>query len=382
MIRPLVLASSTLSLLASGAFANVVTLQAAKDNTLYFSTAAVSNGAGQMLFSGTNGVGQPLRGLIKFDLAATIPAGSTINSVQLVLVMSQANAHVASNIQLRRVIQDWGESTSVAGMGEGAGGPAAAGDATWNNAFHPSTAWTSAGGAFAATVSATQLVSGNGTYTWASTPAFRADAQSFLDAPATNFGWILFNSNEGITPSAKRFASRQSTNAGARPRLIVDFTPPSVFAPFCFGDASANLCPCGNLGAAGRGCPNSAIASGAQLQATGNSFVAGDTLVLNGTGMPNSTAIFFQGTLQLQAGGGTVFGDGLWCAGGSLVRLAVKTNTGGASSFPGAGDPSVSAAGSVTAPGLRYYQLWYADTAAFCSPDTFNFTNGVGATWN
>jgi hypothetical protein len=70
------------------------------------------------------------------------------------------------------------------------------------------------------------------------------------------------------------------------------------------------------------------------------------------------------------------------CAGGSLVRLAVKTNAASASSFPGVGDPSVSAAGLVTGAGTRYYQVWYADAAAFCSSDTFNFTNGVGVTWN
>lgn len=381
MFRSSILACS-FPLFSLTASANTVTLTPAKDTTIYFSTSALGNGGGQWVFSGTNGVGQPLRGLMKFDLAANIPAGSTINSVQLQLVMNQTNTHVASNVQLRRVLQDWGEGTTIAGFGEGSGGTALAGDATWQSAFHPSTAWTSQGGTFSATVSATQLVGGNGTHTWSSTATFVADAQSFLDAPAGNFGWLLFNTNEGISPSAKRFASRQSTTVSWRPKLIVDFTPPSVFAPFCFGDGSANLCPCGNLGTAGRGCPNSASAGGAQLQAAGNSTLAADTLILNGVGMPNATAIYFQGTLQLQAGGGTVFGDGLWCVGGNLVRLAVKTNAGGASSFPGAGDPSASAAGLVTAPGGRFYQIWYADTATFCSADTFNFTNAVSATWN
>jgi hypothetical protein len=381
-MRTLALTCLTLSTLSAASLANTITLSAVKDNTIYFGTAALSNGAGQWVFSGTNGVGQPLRGLIKFDLAASIPAGSTINSVQLVLTMNQSTAHVASNIQLRRISQDWGEGTSVAGAGEGGGGPAAAGDATWQNAFHPLTPWSGAGGAFSGTASAVQLVSNNGTYTWATTPAFVADAQSFLDVPAGNFGWLLFNLNESISPSAKRFASRQSTATATRPRLVVDFTPPSVFAPYCFGDGTANLCPCGNVGAAGRGCPNSASASGAQIQAAGSSSLAGDTLILNGLGMPNSTAIYFQGTQQQLAGGGSVFGDGLLCAGGNLVRLAVKTNAAGVSSFPGVGNPSVSAAGLVTAPGTRYYQVWYADAAAFCTSDTFNFTNGVGVTWN
>ncbi len=46
------------------------------------------------------------------------------------------------------------------------------------------------------------------------------------------------------------------------------------------------------------------------------------------------------------------------------------------------GDMAWDAAGLVTAPGTRHYQVWYADTAAFCSSDTFNFTNGITATWN
>jgi hypothetical protein len=224
-------------------------------------------------------------------------------------------------------------------------------------------------------------VSGNGTYTWSSTPALLADAQSFLDTPAGNFGWLLFCASESQLPSAKRFVSRTGATS-SRPRLIVDFAPPSVFTPYCFGDGTANLCPCGNFGLFGRGCPNSVSAGGAQIQAAGTSSLAADTLTLNGLGMPNATAIYFQGTVQQFAGGGLVFGDGLLCAGGNLVRLAVKTNASGASSFPGVGDPSVSAAGLVTASGVRYYQVWYADTASFCSSDTFNFTNGVSVTWN
>ncbi len=77
-----------------------------------------------------------------------------------------------------------------------------------------------------------------------------------------------------------------------------------------------------------------------------------------------------------------MFGDGLWCAGGSLVRLAIKSNALGTSSSPGPGDPSVSTAGVITSPGVRHYQIWYADAAAFCTAEPFNFSNGVGVFWN
>ena len=46
---------------------------------------------------------------------------------------------------------------------------------------------------------------------------------------------------------------------------------------------------------------------------------------------------------------GTLFGDGLRCAGGTVVRLATKTNVGGASQYPDVGDPPLSVQGGVIA---------------------------------
>jgi hypothetical protein len=79
---------------------------------------------------------------------------------------------------------------------------------------------------------------------------------------------------------------------------------------------------------------------------------------------------------------GAVFGDGLRCAGGTAVRLKTTTNVGGGSQYPQAGDPSVSTKGAVTAPGTRTYQVWYRNSAAFCTPSTFNLTNGVEVAWS
>jgi hypothetical protein len=147
--------------------------------------------------------------------------------------------------------------------------------------------------------------------------------------------------------------------------------------PFCFGDGTGTSCPCGNSGAAGNGCASSVNASGANLTTGGNSLLANDTLVLQGSGMPSSSCLYFQGTTQVSS----VFGDGLRCAGGAIVRLGTKTNVGGSSQYPTAGNPSVSVRGNVTAPGTRTYQVWYRNAAAFCTPSTFNLTNGVLITW-
>lgn len=150
---------------------------------------------------------------------------------------------------------------------------------------------------------------------------------------------------------------------------------------FCSGDGSGTPCPCGNSGAPGRGCANSVQPSGARILALGTPSVAADTLVLAGDGMPDSSALYFQGTQQTGGGAGVVFGDGLRCAGGSITRLGTQSNQGGTSSYPGAGDPSVSVRGGCVAGDVRVYQIWYRNAAAFCTSATFNLSNGVQVVW-
>jgi hypothetical protein len=97
--------------------------------------------------------------------------------------------------------------------------------------------------------------------------------------------------------------------------------------------------------------------------------------------MPNSSALYFQGTAQAGSGAGTAFGDGLRCAAGSVIRLGTKNNVAGTSSYPVGGDTSISVRGAVTAGATRYYQVWYRNAAAFCTTSTFNLTNGLSVTW-
>jgi hypothetical protein len=120
---------------------------------------------------------------------------------------------------------------------------------------------------------------------------------------------------------------------------------------------------------------------GGKLVATGNPSLANDSIVLGGSDMPSSSALYFQGTTQLNGGAGSAFGDGLRCAGGTIVRLLTLTNVGGASQYPPVGAPSVSVWGNVLAPGTRTYQVWYRNAAAFCTAATFNLTNGWEIAW-
>jgi hypothetical protein len=147
---------------------------------------------------------------------------------------------------------------------------------------------------------------------------------------------------------------------------------------FCTGESAAT-CPCGNGSTPGAqsGCANS-LGAGARLVDQGASSLALDTLALRGSGMPNSSSLYFQGS---GAGSGAPFGDGLRCATGTTIRLATRVNSAGASTYPYAGEPSISVRGAIVAPGVRSYQVWYRNSAAFCTPSTFNLSNGLQVLW-
>jgi len=162
---------------------------------------------------------------------------------------------------------------------------------------------------------------------------------------------------------------------------IEDFSCSGARA-FCAGDGSATACPCGNNGASGVGCANS-IGTGGALVASGTPSIASDTFVLQTSGLPaNSSLLFFQGTSAQNSGLGSVFGDGLRCVSGSILRLGSNTSSPtGTSGYPQAGDPTISVRGLLGAGASRSYQGWYRNAAAFCTSSTFNLTNGVSVLW-
>jgi hypothetical protein len=211
---------------AAMAQADTLTLNPVSDNTLIEDAAGTySAGASYNVYSGrvgSNGSGTLRRALIRFDLSG-IPSGSTVTSVQLRMFMSQGQGGTRAH-SLYRMSASWGEGSSFS-FG-GAGAPAQAGDATWIHRFAPGTPWAVPGGDFADTPSATQNVSGIGWYVWGSSAELVADVQSWIDAPAQNFGWMV-RGDESVQRTAKRFDSRQSSNPATKPQLIVTFTPPA-----------------------------------------------------------------------------------------------------------------------------------------------------------
>lgn len=152
---------------------------------------------------------------------------------------------------------------------------------------------------------------------------------------------------------------------------------------FCAGDGVSSACPCGNTSAPGaqQGCLN-ALSVGAAIVGTGNASVSSDTFRLQGFGLPAGPGLYFQGTTLVGGGAGVGFGDGLRCAGGTVIRLGIRTASGGTSDYPALGGAGIGAVGLVPGAGsTRTYQLWYRDAAVFCTASTFNLTNGWSVTW-
>lgn len=196
-----------------------VNLGPSKDNTIFSENGFVSNGAGLFTFTGATAGFEIRRALLAFDLSA-IPAGSGILGATLTLHMSKTNAGPAP-VSLHRLSADWGEGTSVASGNEGAGGIATLGDASWTHRFLLSDLWTVNGGDFSPAASATQSVGLIGSYSW-SGAGLIADVQSWVDAPASNFGWIVVG-DESDASTAKRFDSRENPILANRPVLSVEY---------------------------------------------------------------------------------------------------------------------------------------------------------------
>jgi hypothetical protein len=374
----------TLATLASSTFAGTVSIPASQDNTLYAESGNLSNGAGNYVFAGATGFGSPRRALIAFDVAAAIPAGSTIQSAALSLNMSMTNAG-PSNVALHRVSASWGEGTSMAMSGEGGGALATTGDATWQYRFFATQSWTNLGGDFVATPSASISVDANGIYTWGSNAALVTDVQAWLDDPSTSFGWVLIG-DESMSTTAKRFDSR--TNAtGVPPVLVVTFATPLGTSACVPGAGGVIACPCGNppVGS-NRGCNNSASTGGASIAGSGVASLAADSVQLMSAGeLPNALSIVLQGNANNT--GGLVFGEGVRCAAGTLKRLHTEHAVGGSIVYPDGLEPHVStqsaALGDPIAPGsMRWYHVYYRDPSLPCTGEpNFNATQALAVAW-
>jgi len=218
----------TLALATTSAVAQAesVSISPVQDGTLYQDIAGgLANGAGQYLFVGRSAQPNSLsrrRAVLKFDVAGALPPNSTISKVTLTLFMSRTIT-ASSTVSVHRLLAGWGEGTSQAGGEEGTGAPPEPNDATWIHRFFNTDLWTTPGGDFDPTPSATRTVVGLGFYDWGSTERLVADVQGWVDDPSSNHGWIMIGP-EVFPRSTKRFDSRENNTMENRPVLTIEFT--------------------------------------------------------------------------------------------------------------------------------------------------------------
>ena len=158
--------------------------------------------------------------------------------------------------------------------------------------------------------------------------------------------------------------------------------------PYCAGNSGDPLvttaCPCANPGSPGAGCANSSVAAGARLLASGTTNP--DTVVFTTVGEPwNTLSIVVQGDVDTPSG--IVFGAGVRCVNGNLLRLFMHNALGDSLIAPQGGDPSVTARsaalGDPISSGMRrYYAVYYREPSpTFCPTAIFNVSNGFEIAW-
>lgn len=219
--------------------ADVIVHIPALQNATLFGASPLNNNSssGPGMFVGSDGQGNPKRGLIEFDIASLIPANATISSVTLTLFLGQVagQSQIPRTIRLFDVTTNWaGGTNGTTGFpgpgfgGTGGGFPPNIGDVTWNFAQFNSIPWTTPGGGgdFVATESANLLVTQNvdTAYVWGSTPQMVSDVQGWLDGTLSNFGWLLKNDSEADTQSFRAFYTREGALEQGVPQFAPDLT--------------------------------------------------------------------------------------------------------------------------------------------------------------
>lgn len=138
-------------------------------------------------------------------------------------------------------------------------------------------------------------------------------------------------------------------------------------------------CPCmPPLVPVAGGCRNSTQQS-CTLFTSGVPSVTADSLQLRAEHMPPvASAILAQST---GTGAPVLFGDGLRCVSGQILRMGALAASGGVGTWPLAGD-SISVRGAIPAAGAtRYYYVQYRDVVAYCTPATTNLSDAHRVVW-
>ncbi len=203
------------------------------------------------------------------------------------------------------------------------------------------------------------------------------------------FGWAVDVSGDTVVIGAYREDSASTGVNGdqdddsASEAGAVSLFSSAPGSSYCYGDPGSGIpCPCGNDNDGsvfGSGCANGLFAQGARLYASGVPSVSDDSLVLVTTQVePNQIGLYFQGANAVNGGDGIIFGDGLRCVGGGLIRIQTRMSDAIGSA---ATTLSIGSKGRVLAGDIRHYQYWYRNPTASPCTSGFNLSNGYEITW-
>jgi hypothetical protein len=202
-------------------------------------------------------------------------------------------------------------------------------------------------------------------------------------------GFLGFDPSFGLLNAGETYES----NTGEVALLLLHYGPlagnPSLFCEP--GSALTMACPCANPPSGpGRGCDNSSVTGGATLSAAGSASVVADTLTFTASAeRPSALSVLLQGSVQVA--GGTAYGQGVRCFGGTLKRLCQGTAASGAVVLPNVsgGDPKITARSAalgdpISAGTSRFYLVYYRDPTVLggCAAwRTFNAGPSMRVDW-
>ncbi len=177
----------------------------------------------------------------------------------------------------------------------------------------------------------------------------------------------FMNTATNYTPSGIVYDNITLGEAGVSPGIS-----------FCTGDGGGTPCPCGNNSTNGGGCANGS-GDGNVLTASGSDSIGAADLVLSSANaIVSQPGLYFQGNNAINGSNGNVFGDGLRCAGGGVVRLQVRFSDGSGGSST---TVDIGAKGGVSAGDVKRYQHWSRDPNTSPCGSQFNLSNGIEITW-
>ncbi|HET6150960.1 MAG TPA: DNRLRE domain-containing protein [Polyangia bacterium] len=252
-----------------------------------------NNGASLSIFTGLEGLGGVMRGLIRFDLPATLQGRVTVTGVQLTLTTrglgaSDSIAGTAATESLQAVTEAWaagngaGNAQTLFVVGEPCAGSITG--ATWNqpDCGASATGWMTIGGSVAPAISGQAVAPAalDSAVVWdaaaAGNAGMIADVQRWIDNPVSNHGWRIASSTEtGVVGSAQRFYAVEATiNV---PGLVLAYDCKAGFAASgndCTACTPAALAAC--TAAAGNACADSGGPAPTYACVCGNAaYVAG-----------------------------------------------------------------------------------------------------------